>query len=584
MSIKIENPLRFFSPQLSDSWKLRFSSAPPVVTPELYASRIARPIPKERKMLATENARSVQSHSTREQHDRTGVVVFGLDQAFAIEGRPRWLEADCHDTLKETAICETTVRLAKRVGGWRKPDGDGAWTFVVADNGAFYGVYWSTHRRLGFSVPPHPTTEKLLADGSGNYQVFRLHLERDLSSIPDLFTEHQKRWEESPPDSRIDATEYLKDDLNDIRVRAAECLATTRPKGPEKSASCPAVAGDDIEFFVPADESLSPRSRDRRGSPPPPPDWCAVARQLLADYSDDQTYTSFAGPCPLPSRSKVVRITKAFFPLLFPGYYGPRPNSSHFRTFLERRLVWLRKQLAMQINRALHFQHKSEEPSNWIEWDDNDYAEWAEGKAEALLATLPRIRRLLDDDVKAALNGDPAVWSHHEIVAAYPGLYATAVYRLAHELDEAGVPLIPRMMTEHAHSKTGIDIHPGASIQGGFFIDHGSGVVVGATSEIGHNVKLYQGVTLGAISFPRDENGQLIRGEKRHPTLEDNVVVYANASVLGGDTVIGRNSVIGANVKICQSVLPEKIASVEEHTLRFKDRPKPAPKGQQYSI
>ncbi|HYV37928.1 MAG TPA: serine acetyltransferase, partial [Gemmataceae bacterium] len=240
--------------------------------------------------------------------------------------------------------------------------------------------------------------------------------------------------------------------------------------------------------------------------------------------------------------------------------------------------------LAIQINRALHFQHKSEEPSSWIEWDDEDYTDWAEEKAEALLLALPKIRRLLERDVKAALDGDPAVWSHHEIVAAYPGVYATAVYRLAHELDKAGVPLIPRIMTEYAHSKTGIDLHPSASIQSGFFVDHGTGVVVGATTEIGHNVKLYQGVTLGALSFPRDENGELIRGEKRHPTLQDNVVIYANASVLGGDTIIGRNSVIGANAKIFRDVPPEKIASVEENTLRFKDRPKPAPKGQQYSI
>src|SRR5262249_14368504 len=160
----------------------------------------------------------------------------------------------------------------------------------------------------------------------------------------------------------------------------------------------------------------------------------------------------------------------------------------------------------------------------------------AQQRAVDLLRRLPGLRTLLDKDVQAAFEGDPAAKSYPEIIFCYPGLEAVTVYRIAHELLLLGVPLIPRMMTEHAHSQTGIDIHPGARIGPSFFIDHGTGVVIGETCDIGTHVKLYQGVTLGALSFPRDAAGNIIRGMKRHPTLEDDVVVYANATILGGDT------------------------------------------------
>src|SRR6185436_15384897 len=165
---------------------------------------------------------------------------------------------------------------------------------------------------------------------------------------------------------------------------------------------------------------------------------------------------------------------------------------------------------------------------------------------------------------QAAYEGDPAAKSYHEIIFSYPGVEAVSVYRIAHELLLLGVPLIPRMMTEHAHSKTGIDIHPGARIGPGFFIDHGTGVVIGETCDIGTNVKLYQGVTLGALSFPRDTAGNIIRGMKRHPTLEDEVVVYANATILGGDTVIG------SNVWLTHSVPPDTAVMLEKPNLRFR--------------
>jgi serine O-acetyltransferase len=177
---------------------------------------------------------------------------------------------------------------------------------------------------------------------------------------------------------------------------------------------------------------------------------------------------------------------------------------------------------------------------------------------------------VLEQDVEAAYVGDPAAKSHHEIIFCYPGLEAITVYRIAHELVLLGVPLIPRMMTEHAHSKTGIDIHPGARIGPHFFIDHGTGVVIGETCDIGRHVKLYQGVTLGALSFPRDAAGNIIRGMKRHPTLEDEVVVYANATILGGDTTIGHHAVIGSNVWLTHSVEPHTVVSLEKPSLRMK--------------
>jgi serine O-acetyltransferase len=174
-------------------------------------------------------------------------------------------------------------------------------------------------------------------------------------------------------------------------------------------------------------------------------------------------------------------------------------------------------------------------------------------------------------DVQAAYDGDPACKSTDEVVFCYPGLEAVTVYRLAHALHGLEVPLIPRMMTEWAHSRTGIDIHPGATIGDYFFIDHGPGVVIGETCQIGNWVKLYQGVTLGALSFPTDAHGNLVRGRKRHPTIEDNVVIYANATVLGGETVIGRDAVIGASTWITRSVPPNTTVILEEPKQKVRD-------------
>ena len=174
----------------------------------------------------------------------------------------------------------------------------------------------------------------------------------------------------------------------------------------------------------------------------------------------------------------------------------------------------------------------------------------------AFVATLPEVRRLVATDVDTAYDGDPAATSRMEVVMAYPGLYAVTVHRLAHELYRLKVPILPRVMSELAHSKTGIDIHPGATIGERFFIDHGTGVVIGETTVIGRNVRLYQGVTLGGLSFEKDASGALVKGLKRHPNIEDNVVIYANATVLGGDTTVGHDSEIGGSVWLISSVPP----------------------------
>ena len=194
-----------------------------------------------------------------------------------------------------------------------------------------------------------------------------------------------------------------------------------------------------------------------------------------------------------------------------------------------------------------------------------------QAKAIAFLEQLPELRGILAKDVEAAYAGDPACKSLDEVIFCYPGLEAVTVYRLAHALHLLEVPFIPRMMTEWAHGKTGIDIHPGATIGEHFFIDHGTGVVIGETCEIGEWVKLYQGVTLGALSFATDEQGNLVRGTKRHPTIEDRVVVYANATVLGGETVIGHDAVIGSSVWIIESVPPETTVAMESPRLRIRE-------------
>jgi serine O-acetyltransferase len=275
--------------------------------------------------------------------------------------------------------------------------------------------------------------------------------------------------------------------------------------------------------------------------------------------------THHLGHTPLPNRDTVSEIIDDLMEILYPGY-GSRQNLhvGNVEYYIGSIIETLLDKLMQQIARALRHEQQQESPST-------DFEAVAQQRTVAFLRKLPDLRGTLEEDVRAAYEGDPAARHHVEIVFCYPGLEAISTYRLAHELLRLSVPLIPRMMTEAAHSKTGIDIHPGATIGPGFFIDHGTGVVIGETCLIGRNVKLYQGVTLGALSFPRDATGQIIRGKKRHPTLEDDVVVYANATILGGDTVVGHNAVIGSNVWLTHSVAPFTHVVLEKPQLRIRN-------------
>jgi len=292
-----------------------------------------------------------------------------------------------------------------------------------------------------------------------------------------------------------------------------------------------------------------------------------ITDAIVATYTECSR-TSHLGHKPLPSREAVVDILTDLLDILYPGYWR-RQNlhignvEYHVGDLIDR----LHDTLTQQIGRALRHELDCLQGEARV---PPDLEALAQQKTVELLKRLPDVRLILEQDAQAAFEGDPAAKSHHEIIFCYPGLEAVSVYRVAHELLLLGVPLIPRMMTEYAHQKTGIDIHPGARIGPGFFIDHGTGVVIGETCDIGVNVKLYQGVTLGALSFPRDADGNIIRGMKRHPTLEDDVVVYANATILGGDTVIGKGAVIGSSVWLTQSVAPSTVVSMEKPSLRIK--------------
>jgi serine O-acetyltransferase len=288
-----------------------------------------------------------------------------------------------------------------------------------------------------------------------------------------------------------------------------------------------------------------------------------ITEALVATYTECSRLNHL-GHKPLPSREAVLEILGDLFDVLYPGY--ARRQNLHIGNVeyhVGDLIDGLHDKLTTQIARALRHEYCQQTPHA-------DFEAAAQQKAVELLRYLPELRTALEQDVQAALEGDPAAKSYHEIIFCYPGIEAITVYRVAHHLLLLGVPLVPRMMTEWAHSKTGIDIHPGARIGASFFIDHGTGVVIGETCDIGANVKLYQGVTLGALSFPRDADGNIIRGMKRHPTLEDDVVVYANATILGGDTVIGHHAVVGSSVWLTHSVPPFTVVSLEKPSLRIK--------------
>lgn len=294
-----------------------------------------------------------------------------------------------------------------------------------------------------------------------------------------------------------------------------------------------------------------------------------LTEQIVRTYRPDDGINHL-GHCPLPSYGAVVEILDNLRDILYPGYRGRVGLHAGNITYHVGNLVdTLHDALTAQIGRALQHEHRVRH--NHGDCDSTvDFEAKGQAMAIELLTRIPRIREVLATDVRAAFEGDPACQTTDEIVFCYPGFEAITVYRIAHELVRLGVPFIPRMMTEWAHKQTGIDIHPGATIGNHFFIDHGTGVVIGETCEIGDHVKLYQGVTLGAISFPTDADGQVIRGTKRHPTIEDHVVVYANATILGGRTTIGHDSVIGSSVWITRSVSPLTTVTLEKPQLRVR--------------
>ncbi len=281
----------------------------------------------------------------------------------------------------------------------------------------------------------------------------------------------------------------------------------------------------------------------------------------------------------LPSRTEIVQTVRDLLELLYPGFVGRQHLTKHNVAFhVGDLLPRIGESLFRQINMCLCYMQEVEKPG---ETSQNLCDQKARRLTPTFLEGIPAIRTMLAGDVQAAYDGDPAAMNFDEVILAYPGLLAISVHRMAHALYELDVPLMPRIMSEWAHAKTGIDIHPGANIGQHFFIDHGTGVVIGETTDIGNNVKIYQGVTLGALSFPKDERGRVIREAKRHPTVKDGVTIYANAIILGGETVIGENSVIGGSVFVTSTVPPNSVVTFKPPELRLKARgegkPKPKP-------
>jgi serine O-acetyltransferase len=293
-----------------------------------------------------------------------------------------------------------------------------------------------------------------------------------------------------------------------------------------------------------------------------------IITQILDSYQTDRGINHIEG-ANLPGRAAVEEIVQDIINVLFPGYFEKQEMSrSEIKLYVWEKTVSIYHNLAHEISKSL--KNADLEGTDTI-------ADLAVAKTITFLAAIPDVREKLTGDVEAAYEGDPAARSFDEIVVSYPGLLAIAVYRIAHNLYHLDIPLIPRIMTEFAHRATGIDIHPGAHIGARFFIDHGTGVVIGETSKIGDNVRIYQGVTLGALSFKKDPDGRIHKGGQRHPTIEDNVVIYAGATILGGDTVVGKNSIIGGNVWLLESIPPDTTITHQSPNLVYKGRESLAP-------
>jgi len=288
-----------------------------------------------------------------------------------------------------------------------------------------------------------------------------------------------------------------------------------------------------------------------------------IVKDICSTYGDNKGINHIEG-FNLPSESEILQIVQDLNEVIFPGYSGRTAlnlRSVHYNVGMIITKVYV--QLADQISRSFRYNCEMNNCK------DCNVPEMSEDATRHLLGKLSEIRENMKLDVLAAFEGDPAARNLDEIVLSYPGIKAITIQRIAHELYSKNVPLIPRMMGEYAHRITGIDIHPGAKLGKSMFIDHGTGVVIGETSEIGNNVKIYQGVTLGALSFPKDACGKIIKGAKRHPTIEDNVTIYSGATILG-NIVIGKGSLIGGNVWLTESVKPGTRVTISPPDLKIK--------------
>lgn len=287
-----------------------------------------------------------------------------------------------------------------------------------------------------------------------------------------------------------------------------------------------------------------------------------IQSALLQSYEQAGGINHFDG-INLPSQESVNRLASDFMHLLFPGFFENKPLAKRdVPATTAQRLRAVAERLTAEVEKALRFAR------------DPDPSGRAGPLTMQLLGRLPELRAIVHTDVRAAYDGDPAARNIDEIILAYPCVLTISLQRIAHELYTLKVPLIPRMLTEYAHERTGIDLHPGARIGTHFFIDHGTGVVIGETARIGNHVKIYQGVTLGAKSFDLDSHGNPVKGVKRHPDIEDGVTIYAHATILGGDTRIGANSIIGANVSLMESVPAGSIAYNKGEHLVVRSRRK----------
>lgn len=289
-----------------------------------------------------------------------------------------------------------------------------------------------------------------------------------------------------------------------------------------------------------------------------------VIEEIVQTYGKHELRLQHLQETPLPSEGIVVDILSKLRTVVFPGYFGKvYVNADSIEFYIGDLVYEVYEKLTEEVYKA--FRQSCEHGANA---DCESCHEQSEEACLRFMRTIPALREILALDVEAAMDGDPAAKSYDEVIFSYPGIFAITVHRITHELHRLGVPLLPRIMSEYAHRETGIDIHPGARIGRRFFIDHGTGVVIGETTDIGNNVRIYQGVTLGALSLPK-EGVRTMRNEKRHPTLEDDVVIYSGATILGGDTVIGKDSVIGGNVWIIHSVPPRSKVMIEIPKLRI---------------